>query len=988
MKAIRQFSERPSSGLLLGPRKIRFEGGRKKGRMGVLLEFLIERSLFVCGSLSVIFVFFILSYLFVRAYPLFTLGDETRPMFDGRFSARLRENPDLGSDAFTFSMKLDDTFTASEIARDPGSWNGRTVHVTGTVRQGSILRGSRSFVLEDEGAEIPITAQRDLPAALTDGAPVIVSGTFAAPAPEDPFGGMVSARTVTLRTVSYTVTDLREDPQGFLRQNIVLVGIVENGTLDLGDRSFVIREFSPDHHLNLSVTFKTMLQYQIPNNLREDMAVTLSGSLRESQGEYNFRTTSIEVGGSEPGIYDIVAYTHYETRDQTELFRDQIRFEGDHRHFSHSMDYEEKLGTRVTIVISWNGTQERSSIHVADPTLWDFVTGMDWNPTGRNPAELEYFGARPLIVGSILVTLGAMLFAIPLGIGSAIFISELAPPRVRDFLKLGSEILAGIPSVVYGLFGLLILTTWIQVNFDKPTGETWLAGSILLGIMALPTIISVAEDAISAVGRELKEGSLALGATRWQTISRVIIPSSISGITAAVILGMGRAMGETMAVMMVTGNAPQVPNPITDVFTPIKTLTGAIGVEMGEAAVGSNHQYALFMLAVLLFVMVLIINSTAIFLMKRIREKHYGKARSASTSKRNGSGHRKFHFHLPAGFSAAMERAVKGWIRYGGDIRLLMAGTFLFWLLSSWFGIIMGIFMVAGLAALRFASGRLDPRRFQWVAYAGVSSAMITVLFVLAMILYYIVETGMGRMSWEFISGTPSDSGRQGGIYPAITGTLLLTGGAIALSTPLGVGAGIYLAEYAREGKALRIIRAGIDNLNGTPSIVFGLFGYAFLVLYLDLGTSLRAGQITLALMVLPTIIRTTEEALKSVPHAMREGSLALGATKWETTRRVVLPPAAPGIVTGIILSIGRAAGETAPIMFTAVALTRQDPYPSLDEPVMALPYFILEMSMNIPGGRESAAGASLVLLLVVLSFYLCAALIRKRFEKGLKGFR
>jgi phosphate transport system permease protein len=165
----------------------------------------------------------------------------------------------------------------------------------------------------------------------------------------------------------------------------------------------------------------------------------------------------------------------------------------------------------------------------------DFLTGDVWNPTGAIPS----YGIFPLIAGTLLVTLGAMALAVPFGIAVAVFIAELAPPRVRAVVKPAVELLAGIPSVVYGFFGLVILTNWIRVSFDIASGETWLAGSVLLGIMALPTIVSVSEDAISAVPRTYREGSLALGATHWQTIAGVLVPGALSGITAAIILGMG-----------------------------------------------------------------------------------------------------------------------------------------------------------------------------------------------------------------------------------------------------------------------------------------------------------------------------------------------------------------------------------------------------------------------------------------------------------------
>jgi phosphate transport system permease protein len=241
-------------------------------------------------------------------------------------------------------------------------------------------------------------------------------------------------------------------------------------------------------------------------------------------------------------------------------------------------------------------------------------------------------------------------------------------------------------------------------------------------------------------------------------------------------------------------------------------------------------------------------------------------------------------------------------------------------------------------------------------------------------------------LSWEFLTQPPKDLGRAGGIYPAIIGTLYLVAGAIAIALPLGVGAAIYLVEYTREGRITRLIRTGVDLLNGTPSIVFGLFGFAFIVLYLNVGVSMLAGQVTLALMVLPTIIRTTEESLKNIPQSLREGSLALGATKWQTISRVVLPPAVPGIVTGSILSIGRAAGETAPIMFTAVVFSQRFLPDSIFEPVMALPYHLFILATNVPGASTNQYGTALVLLIMVVGFYAVAILVRNHFQNKARG--
>jgi len=254
------------------------------------------------------------------------------------------------------------------------------------------------------------------------------------------------------------------------------------------------------------------------------------------------------------------------------------------------------------------------------PIVWEvnpaeFLFGMHWRPTRG------VYGIFPMITGSLLVTLGALLICVPLGIGCAIFIAEIAPPKLKGIVKPGIELLAGVPSVVYGFFGLIVLCSYLQRAFDKPMGTCWLAGSILLGIMALPTVASISEDAISSVPRSYKEGSLAVGATHWQTIWRVVLPSSLSGITAAVILGMCRAIGETMAVMMVTGNTPIIPEPLFDVFEPIRTLTATIALETGEVAFGGPHYHALFGIGIVLFCITFGLNLIAGWVMGRFRAK-------------------------------------------------------------------------------------------------------------------------------------------------------------------------------------------------------------------------------------------------------------------------------------------------------------------------------------------------------------------------------
>jgi phosphate transport system permease protein len=236
----------------------------------------------------------------------------------------------------------------------------------------------------------------------------------------------------------------------------------------------------------------------------------------------------------------------------------------------------------------------------------------------------EHFGILPLITGSIIVTLGAALIAVPFGIGTAVYISEIAPRWVREILKPLVELLGGLPSVVLGFLGILILSPFLRSFLNLPTGLTALAGSILLGGIAVPTVVSVAEDALDSVPRAYREGAWALGATRWQTIWRVTLPAASSGVLTAVMLGIGRAIGETMTVMMVTGNAPVLALTPASLFSPVRTMTATIAAEMGEVANGSVHYHTLFFIGMVLFIISLVVNvaaSTVLFRSKKRSER-------------------------------------------------------------------------------------------------------------------------------------------------------------------------------------------------------------------------------------------------------------------------------------------------------------------------------------------------------------------------------
>lgn len=250
----------------------------------------------------------------------------------------------------------------------------------------------------------------------------------------------------------------------------------------------------------------------------------------------------------------------------------------------------------------------------SERSLGQLVLGDRWSPTHGDGS----YGMLPLLLGSLYVTAGALVIAVPLALAAAVFIAEVAPRRMREFLKPAIELLAAIPSVVFGFLGLLVVGPWIDAHVEViKVGQFALLGSVMLAFMALPTIVSICEDAFHNVPREVFNSSLALGATRWQTITRALIPAARSGIIAACLLGLGRAIGETMTVLMVTGNAQVMPEGLGAYLKPIRTMTATIAAEMGETAYGSTHFHALFTIGLFLFIITFAVNTIADVIVRR-----------------------------------------------------------------------------------------------------------------------------------------------------------------------------------------------------------------------------------------------------------------------------------------------------------------------------------------------------------------------------------
>lgn len=614
---------------------------------------------------------------------------------------------------------------------------------------------------------------------------------------------------------------------------------------------------------------------------------------------------------------------------------------------------------------------------IGEVGILDFIFGTEWDP------EDGIYGAFPVILGTVLVTIGAMAIAIPLGVGCAIYISEVAPSKYRNILKPICEVFAGIPSVVYGFFGLVVLVPFLRETFDVTYGLSWLAASVLLGIMAMPTIISISEDALHAVPQSYREASLAMGASRWETTIKVVFPAAISGVSAAIILGIGRAIGETMAVMMVTGNVPMIPDPLWNIFSLITTITGTMASEMPEIVIGSIHYSALFLLALILLVIVFGINYCARLVIKNTRRKMgYDVGKPGIISRMWKSVKSSDSVSGNSVLGALSDHKVKIVSAIAAVLTFVVVWMIASLKCSDMISIVIAAVVTIGIYLFKTFMEKANNKTAQSVAHGGLTVLMGIVILLLVYILGYIILNGISVIDWEFLTGSMEDMGRDGGIYPMIIGTLELLAGTIVISLPLGIIAGIYLAEYAKDTLLTRVIREAIDLLNGTPSIVFGLFGFAALVVAADWGYSMIAGWFTLSFMILPVIIRTTEEAFEEVPHELREVSRAMGASKWKTTTKVILPAALGGVMTGSILALGRSVGETAPIMFTAVAGFSTMMAQDIFDPVMSLAYHLYYLSTEVTGASDMQYGTACILLLIVLAMFLIASIIRHHSNK------
>ena len=481
-----------------------------------------------------------------------------------------------------------------------------------------------------------------------------------------------------------------------------------------------------------------------------------------------------------------------------------------------------------------------------------FVFGTNWQPSN------DKFGIFPMIVGSLYVTILSTLIGGGFGLFTAIYISMFCPKKLKIVLSQIIDLLAGIPSIVYGFFGMIVLVPFLKNISPNGVGEGVLASSIILGIMILPTITSISRYNLEAVYKYYYDGAVALGSTHSQAIFGVIVKAAKSGIFSAMVLGMGRAIGETMAVMMIAGNAPFIPK---DLFSYFRTMTINIALEMGYAA--GIHRSSLIATAFVLLLFILLLN----IILYLIKGNH-------------------INFSLSSIIDLFSIKKIKNDINNFSFKNIKMKNVSI---------------------------------KSEILKYISIFATIVST-FSLIFIVLFILIRGVPYINFNLLFGESNNS--QMTLFPAIVSTAMMLFMALIIAVPIGVFSAIYLTEYSKaNGKLIYVIRIFTDSLSGIPSIVFGLFGMLIFLDLFGIGRNILAGSLTLVLIILPSIIRQTEETLISIPASLREGSLALGASKVRTIFKIVLPCGFSGIITAVILSIGRIVGESAALIYTSGAV-------------------------------------------------------------------
>ena len=585
---------------------------------------------------------------------------------------------------------------------------------------------------------------------------------------------------------------------------------------------------------------------------------------------------------------------------------------------------------------------------IAEIGFFRFIFGRTWHHDPNN-AYVSVYNVFPMITGTFVAATGALIIGGGLGVLTAVCIVWFCPKKLKPFVTQAITLLAGIPSVIFGFFGMQVILPILANISPNDNGSGPLAVAIVLGMMILPTVVAISKNSIEAVSESYFEAGVALGARKERAVFTTVLPSAKSGIFSSLILGIGRAVGETMAVIMVAGNVPSMPGGL---FQPFRTLTVNIVFEMAYAEPGSLHQGALIGTGVILLLFVLTIN--IIF----------------NLVKRRGES-----VKTPVVFPAIKRTISKPFVmlaqKFSKPQPVQQAACEPF------------VFEKAVSRSVPTKMIQVMPSVLKWLSFVTLALS----LFFLGSVIFYVLFNGLPHINWGLLTGEFAGWGANAPrtLAPAIVTTLMFVLLTSIIAFPIGILAAIFLQEYTKKGsKVAKVIELAVETLAGIPSIVYGLFGMIFFVTILGLGLSITSGSIVVALMVLPTTIRTTQEGLKSVPDTYREGAYALGSGKFRTIFKVVIPSALPSIITMIILGIGRMVAESASLMFTMGSSLgpMPDGYGSSGT-TLAVAFYALTRDIRFI--NEAFAAAS-ILILLVLSLNIGATLAAKFVGKKLKG--
>ena len=602
--------------------------------------------------------------------------------------------------------------------------------------------------------------------------------------------------------------------------------------------------------------------------------------------------------------------------------------------------------------------------------FFNFVFGDNWSPDRLDKyddASLSgTYGVFKMIIGTLAATVGALVIGGTLGYFTAVFIAFYCPERLKKIFSSTVNLLAGIPSVVYGFFGIMFLLP-LLANFAPNNGSGLLATSLILGIMIMPTVVSLSKTSLEAVPRAYYEGALALGSTHSQAVFGTVTKAAKSGVTASLVLGIGRALGETMAVVMVAGNSVAYPDSL---FNSFRVLTANIVMEMGYA--GEVQQGALVATGVILLVFVLIVNLIFGAISKKTIKSAVNKTGLFSRIFKKDDEKSGAKTSVASGIASKITNGIATDEKGGGKNDAKNGVTkrnIFFEKIGDFFSSLKYKMKTASVGA--------------GVSVCAGIFAGITLLLIIGFVLVKGAPTLFTNPHLLF--GKYEFNSEKITILPSIVTTLMTVALSLLVAVPIGICTAIFLNEYAKKNNVfIKIIRGAIDLLNGVPSIVYGLFGMITFVALIKGRSTIMAGSLTVGIMLLPTIVRSTEESLKSVQDSLREGSFALGAGKMRTIFKIVLPSALPGILSAIILSMGRVISESAPFIYTMGSV------------ISAIPtgYFDSNATLAVALYRLSGEGwyvneayaTAVVLIVLVLALNFLAELIAGKLNKKLQG--